>query len=473
MNPKSSLIKAILAASLAATLAVLSACIPTNAPYDPLPTEQGSHPVDPQFRALYDHLGGEEMLGPAISPVIEHNGYKLQYTFAALLYHNPQLAEDPIGLLNLANIIQIEKIGQSPSEVHPEFLPLYEEMGARFVGKPINPAFYNTEHERLEQHFENVGFYRRTDLADAPVQLLGYGYAVCREICAPTAGSQDFIPSGRYGDVPEPFASALLEYGLDLVGEPLTEPYAAPDGRQEMIFTNMVLAEDPANPRQARPRAMVESLGYARQPLVKPMLDERMVFVPVQDGMGFNVPRIFLDYLSPSGGLETAGLPLAEMQVAPGDLYRQCFSNLCLTYDHNAPEGMKIRPLPLGMTYRTRIGSPAPSSDNIPQPVPPRISLKVWETHPLLPDNVNQEIHVLVTDERSQPQANVTLVLTLTLPDGSEREMQMMPTGPSGRSYQPLPVIHGEKSTIIPFTVCTRSTPGEPICVKESFTLWW
>ena len=47
------------------------------------PVEPITKSVDPIFREFYDSLGGEQILGPAISIMYEEKGKKLQFTTSA------------------------------------------------------------------------------------------------------------------------------------------------------------------------------------------------------------------------------------------------------------------------------------------------------------------------------------------------------------------------------------------------------
>jgi len=49
------------------------------------PVESTRNKVDPTFRDFYESLGGEPILGPAISIMYEERGKNLQFTTAALM----------------------------------------------------------------------------------------------------------------------------------------------------------------------------------------------------------------------------------------------------------------------------------------------------------------------------------------------------------------------------------------------------
>jgi len=128
--------------------------------------------IEPIFREYYDELGGEEILGPAISPSFSEGNNKYQYVQSALLVFNPN---DPSGqriqLAPLGMEMNVAEPGvQRPDRpnvryidghiIYPEFVVLYEKLGgARHTGRPISEVHYNPDIKRYEQFFENVGMY--------------------------------------------------------------------------------------------------------------------------------------------------------------------------------------------------------------------------------------------------------------------------------------------------------------------------
>jgi hypothetical protein len=211
-----------------------------------------TYPVDPIFQEFYEYLGGESTLGPAIAPLQESGNLKTQYVEAALMVYDPMAVEGeryqlaPLGL----NFGVAEPPVPDPKQpqlryinghiIDPVFLPYYEKMGgARFVGRPITEARHNPEKGRIEQYFENVGFYRLEQDFTNQVFLLAYGVFACGQSCRyqPIAVS---IPSQK-PILPEPFASAVARLGLSFVGRTLSEPYINSEGMVEIIFENIVL----------------------------------------------------------------------------------------------------------------------------------------------------------------------------------------------------------------------------------------
>lgn len=145
--------------------------------------------VDFRFREFYDWLGGEEILGPVISSKFGSEGYEYQYTAAVLMVYVPSEVDNqryklaPLGLeLGIAEPPLTPNLSDS-HEIYPGFLNLYNQIGGvRYTGLPITEAHYNAEKNRVEQHFENLGFYHlETDVEG--VRLLHYGAWKCGKQC--------------------------------------------------------------------------------------------------------------------------------------------------------------------------------------------------------------------------------------------------------------------------------------------------
>ena len=73
-------------------------------------------PVDPTFREFYETLGGESVLGPAISIMYEERGKKLQFTSAVLMMYDPMALEsERFKLVPLGNAMKIAEPPLSPT----------------------------------------------------------------------------------------------------------------------------------------------------------------------------------------------------------------------------------------------------------------------------------------------------------------------------------------------------------------------
>ena len=188
--------------------------------------------IDPLFVDFYLAIGGVEALGPAISPVSNSEGQTRQYLESGLMIFDPQAANSyrytlaplgkQLGLGENSVYKSVEHEGRviNGHMVIAEFLEEYDRLGgARFVGKPISGAHHNVSKARIEQYFENLGFYKLD--SETKIRLMPYGAYACDRNCRyqePSAA----IPV-RMPILPEPFLKKTLDLGLPFVGNPLEQ----------------------------------------------------------------------------------------------------------------------------------------------------------------------------------------------------------------------------------------------------------
>jgi hypothetical protein len=341
----------------------------------------GQFPVDPVFRAFYNYHGGEELLGKAISPPRKEGSATIQYLESGKLVFDPNAPANskfrmaPIG--QEMGVSEPETPPPSNPELHyenghtiaPEFYPLYEKLGADMVGKPLTEAKLNLIRKRHEQYFENLGFYRIEGTTE--VHLLAYGSWVCRDKCLEGSSlSQNSIDILSYID--PVFQSFVTQYGADMTGFALTEAFASPDGKWEQILENVVLVADSRiDSKSVALRPLSEKVHIGVEEPRRQGSNPEMNFYPVKENKGYDIPLYFWDYIQRHGGVPVIGVPVTHYSLLAGQVYHQCFTNLCLTYDSSAGEFARVRPEPLGYAYRvlyysTKQEPTGASTTNIP-----------------------------------------------------------------------------------------------------------
>ena len=164
-------------------------------------------------------FGGEEILGPGISAISIEEGATRQYFQAGLIAIDPLAAGSDhfrLELLSLGFDItedifpKIESTQGRIINVYliiSDFLEIYERLGgARIVGKPISSVQYNPFKGRVEQYYENLGFYR---LKNEPViRTMPYGVYACDKNCRNPELTNE-IPI-RQPILPPPFLSLFV-----------------------------------------------------------------------------------------------------------------------------------------------------------------------------------------------------------------------------------------------------------------------
>ncbi len=467
---------------------ILTACAEPQG-FEEQTTAPGVYNVDPLFRDLYDHLGGVDVLGPAITPVFQYENRRFQYTQAGCMEYDPDRPEieqfrlSPLGLeMNIQEPavpapINPEELYVDGHVIHRDFVSLYRKLGgARFVGRPLTEVHYNPDKKRYEQYFENLGFFITEGDPSHAVRLLAYGSWKCAEYCSAPPDAQNIItlPVLTSNEVTVLFMGIVSRLGTGLTGFPLTAPTLTEDGMYEQVFEALALAVDAQDPSNVVIRPLPGLIGILEEQAVPPIEAEGMAFWPIDGDRGHNVPQVFIDYILLHGGTEVSGNPISELFLVNDQVFRQCFTNYCLEYHmgKDVPDNLRIRPAPLGYTYK-ELFSRSQDADTFSETQDlHEISIQVWEKHPILSSQESQEIGVGLF-EGSQPLRNVEPILSLVMPDGSEQSIYFPPTSQDGQAIINLDPIVAPNGTIIPYQVCISSLTGERFCVKDSFVIWF
>jgi hypothetical protein len=466
--------------------------IPDEEPPDVLSAEVAPTPdleasldpfnVDPLFTDFYNQLGGVKILGPALTPLIEVGEVKRQYVQAGLLEYDPKLRlSDQYRLSPLALDFGIEEPPAPPPEgegsryvggqvITPEFVPLYDRLGgSRYVGKPLTAARHNPEKGRIEQYFENLGLYRLDQDDPQNVRLLAYGLFACDQLCRFQAPPANIL--SLEARLPEPFSSRVARLGISFIGRNLTPVYVAEDGRLDVIFENLVLSVDPADPEDFHPRPIVHLLGMSPDSPVACKQDPLTICFLADGENGYNVPLVFNEFLAERGWLSISGFPTTEIFHQSDGVFRQCFTNLCLDFDLNANLENRLRLTPLGNEYKQLFYTPAQVHSYLDTQSLEAVRIGVWESETYIATDQYQEIHVAIFEEEI-PLANREPVLVVTMPDNSQKVLVFPPTSEDGMTYLSLPPIQAPSGTLIAYQVCLKGVSGEELCVADNYLIW-
>lgn len=520
---------------------LLAACSSETPQPTPEIQASASPYVAPLFREFYERMGGEDTLGPVISPLLEEGDVQRQYTEAVLMVFDPRApAARRFQLASLGvDLGVVEPTLPAPDTRDPqyvrghfvldEFFTKYQELGGlRTLGRPLTEIHYDPDTTRKQQFFENAGLYRLDSDPPGTVRLLAYGAWACGTGCTAQPDQNAIVEP--LPPLVAPFADYVYSLGLDFTGFALTPPGFSDDGKVEQVFENIVLMIDFENPSQVQVRPMLERIGRMPDPPVARSTDANMHFHAVQGELGYNIPRVIMDYLGRHGGMEVSGPPISEFQPFNGSTYRQCFTNLCV----ERLENRLIRLAPLGATYQSMhppsaqasqpiqlaptlpsevqapapiapttqvvepsTGQPAPEVSN-PEPDPidastplapaggtvtevegpvgehaasSEVAVQVWSAFPSIGPNQQQEIGASVIED-GQPGQDIPLELFVTMPDGSTWTTAMPLTGPVGQTRTSLPLIQAPNGTLVPFRVCILRENSLRFCVRDNFLIW-
>lgn len=422
-------------------------------------------------------------MGPAISLAGQMGDRFCQYTLNALLCLDPNQEIEQGNLLYPVGqkiAPHDDPLPENPKTVErmqdgfilfEEFIPLFDKLGgSSFTGKAQSHLRINYRQQRLEQFFENVGFYRQLQDSPGQVHLLAYGAAHCAELCEYPVTLENAV-NLEIDVTHQPFAMAVYRWkAQQTFGQPLTQPYLAEDGSLEQIYENVVIFSPPDAPQDAKLRMLNNS---ENQP-VEANPDKRMVFIKTDGELGFNVPKIFEQKILESGGWELAGNPVSEVQETstPG-LYRQCFQAYCLEYQAKGAEASEIRFSPRGNEYLKQANLaadlilPKTQTDSL-------ISFKTILAKPAISSKDAQQITIEVTNQQDHlPVIGAEALAVISLPDGSLQTYPFEPTGADGRSEVEIPAMRSTANgSLIRYDVCVHLNETEPVCSADTYLIW-
>ncbi len=434
--------------------------------------------IDKTFRDFYKQMGGVEILGPVISSVFSWDENRCQYTENAMMCFNPEIIQYqgyfffPIGaMVGIDDSLDGDNVNMI-LEVYEEFLPLYDQLGgAPITGKQLTPVRYNLQEKRIEQYFENVGFFRQMNAPDQKIQLLAYGAYNCNEKCQFTA-RQSAAVNINATTVSMPFLSYLKRFGqLEAFGEPLTAPIEIQPGLIQQVYQNAVFIGNPALPETIHLLDVPVRLGL-KQDVPGPQiysLNDNMVFYMVSSPNGFHVPSVFDQFIMKHGGRELSGSPLCEV-FEESDHIRQCFQNYCLDY---LPDRQEVLMVPLGERFLETMNIQTEQVVHFEYNAQ-TVSIHIEEKSAHVSLNEEQELHIQVLrTENRTPLQNITAELTITLPDGDEYQYDVPATDQYGVSKVTIPVIKRvQNGSVLSYSVCLNVPGDEILCVKDSYLIW-
>jgi hypothetical protein len=443
----------------------------------------GTFPVDPIFTDFYDGLGGESMLGPAISPTFENLGTTYQYVVSGLMAYDPNRMT--LSRFHFSPTASVEwgindLIEPRPSDsgipfenghsIWPEVLPFYNRFGSEIIGLPVTGVKANNEKQRYEQYFEGLGFYRDFTDPPGPIQLMPYGQWMCGANCQ-FHNLDNNPPSPSYSmDFSETERLFLQEaeiLGHGFTGSPQAAPYIAEDGNFEMIFENIAMYIDSVDGSRIKLRPLPSWVGIMSDPPTKESKADWLTFYQVKEDLGYNIPNLFSTYIADHGGVEYFGIPITEYRPQAAGGYNQCFTNLCLDYHPTAPEQLQIRPYALGVEYQTN-GVSTTTADSTATSA---LQINVLEKYPLIPSGQKQVINVGAT-QNGIPVSGLVVSLIVKQPDGITKNYQLDPTGEAGTTSIELDPINGPNGTIIQYDICIVDPASPQICFTRDYSIW-
>lgn len=464
-------------------LLILSACDASHSVRTPTPV--GALAISTSLRGFYESLGGEDVLGPAIDTPRDVNGMECQMMSNGILCYNPAAIDAnrftiwPLGrTFGIQDTPDVNPEQQSYRVIHgyalyPDFVSIYDSLGgAKNVGMPISRVRYNREQYRIEQYFENLGFYRTLD--DPAIHLLPYGSYYCADNCR-FKGYTSFAP--LKDDFSSPFQMSIDRLGgAKFLGRALTEAIVVGNNIQQVFEGGIALAPV-NNPSLIRLMALPKELKLVTDAQPEPRTAEEksgLVFKPTQGDLGFYVPVPFDKFIAQHGGYEISGKPIGPVDWDKSQRFvRQCFENYCLDFFPKVKDkpDLQVMLAPLGSKYLHTYDTSSPylalSNETV--------MIQSSESNPEIKNNQPQMISIVVLQRKDlQPLERIEAHLLVSYPDQrAPLEMDFQPTDENGYSTLLVPPSNPllPNGSLVSYQVCLN-VPGQKICDRQSYLIW-
>ena len=456
---------------------LLASCVPSSH------SSNGTYPIDVTFADFYREIGGQQVLGPAISPLFVKDGVSYQYVVSALLAYNPN--QDPLNRYRLspaaASAWQINGQAEpAPDEnrdyyvnghlIWEELRTFYDQFGSNILGLPLTGVIINENKQRYEQYFDSLGFYRNFTDPVGQVHLMPYGAWLCGNNCQYRT-ADGTLPSAsyrcEYSATEQLFLQVSERLGHRFTGAPLAAPSLGSDGNFQMVFENVLMYIDAQDGNQIKLRPLPSWLGIRSEPPVPPDHGKGSSFYETFEGLGYKVPDLFNEYINQHGTLSVIGGPITEYSSFNDGGYSQCFTNACLEYHPTAPEELQVSPHMLGYDYLAfshQASTPVANTSNA-------LQINAWEEHPLIPSGGIQVIHIQAT-QNNLPMQGINISLIVKKPDGITITYTLDPTEGDGNTSIALDPIDGPNGAIVQYQVCVIGSVSPQVCFSRSYTIW-
>ena len=449
----------------------------------PNASRRGIYPVDTTFSDFYREIGGEETLGPAISPSFDDAGVSYQYVLSGLMAYIPN--EVPLRRFHFSPIATtewqinglVEPVPANPNShyvnghrIWEEIWSFYDQIGPDIIGLPVSGVTVNNAKQRYEQYFEGVGFYRNYTDPPGQIHLMPYGSWMCASDCQYRI-SDSTPPSASYSRqfsaTEQLFLVTAERLGYGFTGAPLKAPRLGSDGNYEMVFENIIMYIDPTDGSRIRLRPLPAWLGIQADQPGMAVTADWLTFYQTQDELGYNVPNSFSEYLNQHGSFEYSGNPISEYRSLTDGGYSQCFTNVCLEYHPSAPQELQLRPHTLGLDYLA-IGVKTSTTGTV---LTEALRMNAWEDYPLISSGQIQVINIEAT-QKNAPMAGIEFSLVVKQPDGITKTYTLDPTGDDGTTSIELDPVNGPNGAIVQYEVCVIGAVSPQVCFSKSYTIW-
>lgn len=187
---------------------------------------------------------------------------------------------------------------------------------------------------------------------------------------------------------------------------------------------------------------------------------------------GGTVCFAFLQFYDSHQGGVYFGPPISNTEYLDGRLV-QYFEHARMEWLPERPAGQRVVMTELGrIDYNIRVGKAVEGSSRTGLPI--RITAHAFTAAPVLPSGAQQQVFVVVTDQKGNPVPDVNVIVTARYPDG--REQNYRPerlTNADGFTSIVFTVEDVEPNQVVEITANADVPNGPSARARAWFRIWW
>lgn len=281
------------------------------------------------------------------------------------------------------------------------------------------------------------------------------------------------VPPGSLPVAPEFLPFYQTHGGRQVLGEPISEPFAGENGRSLQYFRNLRLERDPANGAvSAAPLGEWALAGLNEQsPAPTPENSPARTF----PGSPYTVQDQFRTFYETYDGAALLGPPISPQLNVDG-LRVQYFMNGRLEWRPEAPPDWRIQLSPLGQNHFDQEMRFVYQASRDARPVSSAgvsaVNINAYVRAPVLYSGESQTLYVTVTTPGGDPVTGLVLELHLSYAEFSER-IVLGPTDDKGQIAAPLLAVVGPGQEVM---LRIQARDGNGRLLGETVTTyktWW
>jgi hypothetical protein len=262
-----------------------------------------------------------------------------------------------------------------------------------------------------------------------------------------------------------------------IFGFPITEAFQSPvTGLLIQYFERAVFELHPENPPELRVAwKLIGSLSHQSGAVQVEIRDNFSACKTFDESITpFQVCYSFLTFFNENGGIAQFGYPISNAEYR-NDRIVQWFQRARFEWYPDLEDGKEVVLADLGREYFTLIKEDIRRIESVPANNLPRVIIDLdvrgFFSSAVISPTGDQSLYVIVLDQKMDPLPDVSVLITLRYPSGTEVERLMPFTDANGITMVNIP-IQERKQGIVECEIEVTYNNLEAT-TRSSFRIWW